>query len=103
MSIQRGDSLEELQKRNRENGINKQLEEKKENWWIECWKNPTDEDIRLAKEFYRYWEQHKVLPNQVSEKEFKRCFARANAHWSNGEVDEDGNDIYELLDKNSKI
>jgi hypothetical protein len=102
-NISDGGSIDYIKQQNEESGINEILRDKKENWWIDCHDNPSDENIRLAKELYRYWEQHGILPNQVSVQEFKRCYARVNAHWSNGEVDEDGNNIYELLDKGSKI
>lgn len=102
MSIQSGESIEEIKRINKEIGVNKAIEEKKENYWLDCLENPSDEDIRLAKEFYKYWQMHGLLPHDVSVQELKRCYVRANAHFIVGD-DKDGNFIYELLDINSKI
>lgn len=106
VNIQSGRSIEEIKKMNKEKGIYELLDEMGYDWWLMDKDDPSDEDIRLAKEFYRYWEEHELLPYQVSWQEFKRCYARANAHWiEDMGLDEDGNEITQtvLLDINSKI
>jgi len=94
-----GDTIEERRKVYKDRGIDKIIEEKKENWWLECFANPTDESIRLAKEFYKFWCKYGVLQDDLGVDAFKKCYARANAHWATGEEDEYGNDIYILLNE----